>query len=275
MRLSSQHSREAGRSLRTPAVGNGSPRHRKELYNMVFSERPPGLETYIIEPNHCMPITETSCKTGGAQMNPSQERWEPSSQQRWEMPCRSPYKLSSWKGCIWVLFKVNLNVCRLEPRASLPHKVSLLADSDLSFTTNIKSLPYNLWVEVTHWLTFIHIQVQSVGTWAFLVSYPAHWVVGQRGSDWGTSGPWGREEKFRKGIYLQHLVILLSQHGSIFNWTGTDSSVLRWFYNANMPWQLCLIRLRRGFCGYACTKLSLLGKLSLIWWSLNRRVKGI
>lgn len=71
-------------------------------------------------------------------------------------------------------------------------------------------------------------------------------------------------------IYLKHLVILLSQHGSLFNWTGTNSSVLGWFCHANAARQLCFTRFRGGFCEFVCTKLSFLRKLSLIRTPLNR-----
>lgn len=39
-------------------------------------------------------------------------------------------------------------------------------------------------------------------------------------------------------IYLEQLVFLLSQHGSTFNWTGTNSCVLRRFCHANTLGQL-------------------------------------
>lgn len=71
-------------------------------------------------------------------------------------------------------------------------------------------------------------------------------------------------------IYLEHLVILLSHHGSLFNWTGTNSSVLEWFYHANALRQLHFTRFRGGFEEFVC-KLSFLIKLSLIRIQLNTR----
>lgn len=72
-------------------------------------------------------------------------------------------------------------------------------------------------------------------------------------------------------IYLEPLVLLPSQHGPRFHWTGTNSSVLRWFCHANVLRQLCFPRFRGGFCEFVCTKLSFLRKLSLIRTQLNRR----
>lgn len=83
-----------------------------------------------------------------------------------------------------------------------------------------------------------------------------------------------RKKRLRVQIYLEHLVILLSQHGSLFNWTGTNSCVPRWFCHANAPRQLCFTRFRGGFCEFVCTKLSFLRKLSLIRISLNRMGTG-
>lgn len=61
-----------------------------------------------------------------------------------------------------------------------------------------------------------------------------------------------KEGKHRKKrlwiqINLEHLVILLSQHCSLFNWTGTNSCVSRWLCHANEPRQLCFPRFRGGF----------------------------
>lgn len=72
-------------------------------------------------------------------------------------------------------------------------------------------------------------------------------------------------------IYLEPLVILLSQHGSLFNWTGTNGSVLRWFCHANVLRQLNFTRFRGGFCEFVCTESSFLRKLSSIRTQLNRR----
>lgn len=47
-------------------------------------------------------------------------------------------------------------------------------------------------------------------------------------------------------------------------WTGTNSSVLEWFYHANALRQLHFTRFRGGFEEFVCTKLSFLRKLSLI-----------
>lgn len=78
-----------------------------------------------------------------------------------------------------------------------------------------------------------------------------------------------REEAAVGEIYLEQLVILLSQHGSTFNWTGTNSCVLRRFCHANTLGQLRFRRFRGGFCESVCTKLGFLGKPSLIRVSLN------
>lgn len=84
----------------------------------------------------------------------------------------------------------------------------------------------------------------------------------------------GREKRLQPQIYLEQLVILLSQHGSTFNWTGTNSCVLRRFCHANASGQHCFRRFRGGFCEFVCTKLGFLRKPSLIRISLNCKGKG-
>lgn len=84
-----------------------------------------------------------------------------------------------------------------------------------------------------------------------------------------------REEAAVEEIYLEQLVILLSQHGSTFNWTGTNSCVLRSFCHANTLGQLRFRRFRGGFCESVCTKLGFLQKPSSIRISLNCKERAL
>lgn len=97
--------------------------------------------------------------------------------------------------------------------------------------------------------------------------------LGAEAKQWGGKGY--KEKRLQWERYLEQLVILLSQHGSTFNRTGTNSCVLRRFCHANTLGQLRFRRFRGGFCESVCTKLGFLQKPSLIRVSLNCKERAL